>query len=451
MKKLLILLILASATMHGQYKIMGTIQPINNYKNALLYKVEGARQTYIRNAKIKTGVDLTVGTFEFKFDKDIAPGSYRITYDLQNGGFIDFLYNKEDVSFTINPNTTPQPTVIFRESKENILYNNFLDAIAKAQYKTDSLQVAYLKGPRPETAAAYKASVKNIQGVQQKYYQKSNGYLASHFIKATDRYNAPVAARTPKEYFDGVLKHFFDNIDFTNAHLYNSSFLIDRISDYVFYMNYTEDRDRQLVLHKNAIDKVMSLISRQKFKADIIEFLASQFSAAKETQVVDHIMSKHFDKLPKELQNLEFKKSVLSELSVAIGRTAPDFSWEESGKTLNLSTLNDAKHYVLIFYSTECPHCIREVPQFFEFMKGKDHVKVIAFAMERTKISWEKFKATLPGWHHALGLGKWENSVARTYQIVSTPTYFILDSNKKIVANPEELVDLKTAISQLKM
>lgn len=450
MRKILFLFALVSSSVCAQYKISGTITPVNNYQNALLYKVEGARQVYLKNAKIKKGIDLSKGTFEFTFTNDIVPGSYRITYDLQRGGFIDFLFNKENVTMNIDT-SQEQPVVSFEKSKENILYNDFLKALAEGQYKTDSLQIAYLKDPSLINAGAYKEAVKNIKTIQSEYTKKAANMLALNFIKATDRYNSPEAAKTPKEYFTGVLSHFFDNIDFKNSVLFNSSFLIDRITDYVFYMNYTDDRDRQFVLHKNAVDRVMGLIENQKFKADIIEFLATQFSSAKETNMVDFIMKNHFEKLPKEFQNEEFKKTIMSELAVAEGRKAPDFSWQENGKTVSLSELNEANHYVLIFYSTECPHCLREIPQFFEFMKGKDHVKVVAFAMEKTKISWNKFITTLPGWHHALGLGKWENPVARTYQIVSTPTYFILDKDKKILGNPEELEDLKAAVSQLKM
>ncbi|MDT7831503.1 TlpA disulfide reductase family protein [Flavobacteriaceae bacterium S356] len=447
---LILFLFVTTAALQAQYTISGTIQPVNNYKNALLYKVEGARQVYIRNAKIEKGIDQSMGSFEFIFNNDIAPGSYRITYDLQQGGFIDFLYNKEDVSFNINPNSD-QPVVTFEKSKENLLYSNFLSALSVAQYKTDSLQIAYLRAPSKVTGDTYKEAVKNIKAIQADYTQKANNMLVLNFIKATDRYNAVEPAKTPKEYFTGVLTHFFDNINFKNPFLFNSSFLIDRITDYVFYMNYTDDRDQQLTLHKNAVDKVMGLINDPKFKADVIEFLATQFSSAKETKIVDYIISNHFEKLPAEFKNQEFKNKILGDLAIATGRTAPDFSWEENGKTVTLSELNDGKHYVLIFYSTECPHCLREIPQFFEFMKGKDQVKVIAFAMENTNISWNKFKSTLPGWHHALGLGKWENKIARTYQIVSTPTYFVLDADKKIIGNPEELDDLKAAVSQLKM
>ena len=53
------------------------------------------------------------------------------------------------------------------------------------------------------------------------------------------------------------------------------------------------------------------------------------------------------------------------------------------------------------------------------------------------------------GWHHILGLKKWENPIARTYQIYATPTYIVLDKNKKIIAKPETLVELKKIMKYL--
>lgn len=456
MKKILFLFLLTPVVLQAQYKISGTINATKEYKYALLYKIEGARQVYIKNTTIdrdtivKGEKQHIVSTFEFDFTNDIAIGSYRIAYDFQNGGFVDILYDKEDVAFTITPGA-PQPLIEYQKSKENMLYQDFLKAISLAQRKTDSIQIAYLKAPSKVTADAYKASIANIKNIQSLYYNKAKGSLVSHFIKATDRYNAPEVATSSDDYFKGVQGHFFDNIDFTNSFLYNSSFLIDRISDYVFYMNYSEDVEQQFTLHKNAADKVLSLIGDQKFKADIVEFLITQFSSINLTPIVDYMLLNHFDKLSKEFQNKEFKDKILKKLSVAVGRTAPDFSWEENGKTYTLSQLKEAKNYILIFYSTECPHCTREVPHLFKFMKDNGHIKVIAFAMETSEDQWNTFKKDLPGWHHALGLGKWDNMVARRYQIVATPSYFVLDANKKIIGNPIELRDLEKAISKLKM
>ena len=69
--------------------------------------------------------------------------------------------------------------------------------------------------------------------------------------------------------------------------------------------------------------------------------------------------------------------------------------------------------------------------------------------METDDIEWKNLTSKYIGWHHALGLKKWENPTARTYQIYSTPTYIVLDKNKKIIAKPETLDELKKIIKYL--
>ena len=436
MKKLFFALIFISSLAQAQYKIVGTLQPAEKYEYALLYKIVGARQEFVKNTTIKNG------SFYFDLAKDAEPGAYRVTYDANNAGFVDFYYNKEDVVFSFNPKE-PETTMTFSKSEENKLYNQFINAVSYVQYNVDSLQVAYLKVPLESTEERYKKAIENIKNVQETFTKNAAGMLVYDFIKATDRYNPETIAKTPNEYLTGVQKHFFDNIDFENKTLYNSPFLVDRISDYVFYMNYSDDVLTQIDLHKKASSFVIDRIKNPVFKKDVIEFLIAQFATTKDVVLVDYLFENHFDKLPQESKNIEFKEKTLSDLRAEIGRIAPDFSWKENGKTMKLSELNDGKNYVLVFWSTTCPHCLREVPQLYNFLKDKSNTKVVAFAMEENDYQWKKLTPNFKGWHHAFGLNKWENKTARLYNIYSTPSYFILNADKEIIAKPDTIEDVK--------
>ena len=162
----------------------------------------------------------------------------------------------------------------------------------------------------------------------------------------------------------------------------------------------------------------------------------------------DPQLSKH-EIIEKMWADDKFKTEKLKLLATTIGSIAPDFSWIENGKEFQLSTLNEAKNYVLVFWSTGCSHCLKEIPELHKFLQGEKNIKVIAFAMEGNDLDWGKIKITLPNWHHVLGLNKWNNKTARIYNINTTPTYFVLDSYKKIIANPVPLKDLKTILKQL--
>ena len=422
------------------------MQPVEKFSWVILYKIEGTQEIYIKNTKVNKNGD--IGSFEFMLPNETSVGSYRIKFNLKKNGFIDFFFLKKNMEFSFNPKD-PEHTITYKKSSENQLYVDFLTDISFTQFKIDSLQNLYFSTPKKSIGEAYKYWVNRLQRIEKEYLEKSQGTLIYDFIKAADRYNPSYIINTPKEYATTSIDHFFDQIDFDNKTLYNSSFLIDKISDFIFYMNYSKNIETQKKRYKKGIDITINKIKDLSFKTQIIEFLISQFTAIKNAEMVDYLFKNYFDKLPKEYQNPVLKNTTLNRMKIAIGRVAPDFSWKENGKELRLSKLKDGFSYLLIFYSTECSHCLREVPKVYEFMKGKQKTKVIAFAMETSDKTWLNYHKKMPGWHHVLGLEKWNNKIARDYQINSTPSYFVLGMNKKFIALPQRLEDLEMVLDQL--
>lgn len=161
---------------------------------------------------------------------------------------------------------------------------------------------------------------------------------------------------------------------------------------------------------------------------------------------LDGLFANYYDKLPGEFQDQKFRDDKVDLLRATVGRIAPDFSWKEEGKDYKLSTLNDGEKYLLVFWSTGCSHCLKEVPLLYDFMKTHDKTSVIAFGIEQEDLEWNEYVKKLYGWHNVMGThpdNKWENEVVRTYQLVGTPTYFILNQDKKIIAMPNSFEDVK--------
>ena len=177
--------------------------------------------------------------------------------------------------------------------------------------------------------------------------------------------------------------------------------------------------------------------------------MITQFESTKNIELIDYLFNNHYSKLPTSLQNREFIKEKTAISATEIGRIAPNFTWKSNNKEMSLLKLNNTKNYVLVFWSTDCSHCLREIPEMHKALQNNNNIKVIAFAMERNDFGWKNMKKTLPNWHHVLGLNKWENKVARKYNINATPTYFILDKDKKIIAKPETISEVLTYIKKL--
>lgn len=446
MKKIIVFFLLISSLSYSQFNIRGTMSPTENSSWVLLYKIEGTKQIFVKNTQVKKEAEK--GFFEFSLPNEAKPGTYRIKYSMKRNGFIDFFFNKEDVIFEFNPKDSNN-TVIFKESIENQLYSSFTKKIYKAQFTLDSLQSEYFRNPSALIKEAYKKSLAKVKKVEKDYILNSKGKLVNHFIKASLRYNSPEIFERPLNYINSSIAHFFDDVDFSNKTLNNSTFLFDKISEYVLALNFAVDPVQKEETYKKSCNVAITKAKTTSFKADIINYLISQFSEIKNATLVDHLFANYFNKLPKENQNIRFKNKILRQLRIAIGRVAPEIIWYENDKELRLSSLKDGLNYVLIFYSTGCSHCLREVPEIYEYMKGKTNTKVIAFAMETSDDVWSNYRLKMPGWHHVLGLGKWENPTAKTYQINSTPSYFVLGMDKQIIAIPRSIDDLKFILDEL--
>ena len=446
MKKIVFFFLLAALSVQAQYTIKGTMNPPGSYDWVILYKIEGAKQVFVQSGALKK--DAKGNQFSFSLPTDSKTGMYRVTYKTEGKGFADFLFNKENIEFSFNPEKAEE-TISFTLSKENKLYQRYIKTVSKNQYKADSLQISFLKNPNEGLKTAYKNQLKKLATMQNDYLKKSKGMMVQSFVKATNRYNNPQLASKPQTYLNDVVTHFFDNINFNNKDLYNSTFLVDRITDYVFYMNYSDDPKIQKNLHKKAVTTVLNKATDPTFKKDVLEFLITQFANYNNVEFADELLNTSYKKLPTPSQNTNFIKNYYEKTQVAVGRVAPEITWSENGKNYKLSTLSGAQHYVLVFWSTGCSHCLREIPQLNTFSKNIKKTKFIAFSLEEQATDWQQQIKALTGWHHVLGLNKWEHPIARTYQIYSTPTYIILDKNKRIIAKPNTIENTKKIIEYL--
>ena len=151
------------------------------------------------------------------------------------------------------------------------------------------------------------------------------------------------------------------------------------------------------------------------------------------------------------LQQIDLDDAYFAEGLTVFNGNIYQLTWKENvdGKAYKLSTLNDAQNYVLVFWSTGCSHCLREIPVLYKHTQNKKKIKVIAFSLENNDKDWKKHIVKYPKWHNAIGLNKWENPIARTYQIFSTPTYIVLDKNKKIIAKPNTLEEVRKIVEYL--
>lgn len=443
MRKILIFLALTTCTfLQAQFGVQGTIDPDHDYSWILLYKMQNGDQTYVANA------DVIDGQFNFKIDENQPSGIYRAYYQIENSLYVEFIYNREEVAFSFDP-TNPEQSITFSRSEENNMYHNYYQAIRANQQKLDSVQVLYFKASEAkeevQLTEAYKKILADLREEQNNYEKKSDDLLANHFIKASEQYNAETPFKNPEDYLSAIKSNFFNAIDLSDSTLTHSSFIYDRLNDYVFYLNQGEDQASENVLQKDAIEKAVDWIGNDieilsSFEVDLLE----TYLLSENAEMINFVLDNYYLSLPAGNQNEELISRARATLKTAIGVIAPDFGWQKDGQETTFHSLKGTDYYVLLFFSSNCPHCQMEIPEFYKFISGIHNIKVVAVGLEDERKSWEAMTSTYTEFINILDLDKWSSQKVKDYGVSAIPTYFVLDADKKILAKPEDFDDLKS-------
>ncbi len=450
LKKILsVLIILVYSSSFAQHSIKGKMIPAKKYSWAILYKLNGVKQNYIANTTVENG------EFAITIPKGSEPGMYRILYDNNNNKFVDIIYNKEDIDVEFHPEY-PLQLVKFNKSEENKLYQDYIENIADVQNHLDSIQVVYFQTKdTKEDKKLHKLYTKDLEKlatIQNTFEKKSNGKVAANFIKASNRFYAKNLIKDTNNYLKLIKTHYFDYVDFDNKFLAKSSLLIDRVMDFVMYLNTSDDLNTLMELRKNAIVTSLSKIKNVQLKKDVIESLAYTFAQQENITLVNYILKNHFNKLPVALQDFEFKNVVMDMIKTTIGQKAPEILWKEKGKEKSLYKLKGSKYYLVVFWSSTCPHCLRELPILQKFLEDKKEIKTIAIGLEteESRLAWKEETFYYENFIHILGEGKYKNSYVKDYGVSSTPNFFLLNENKTIIAKPYDVKALKKIFENIK-
>ncbi|QDO93325.1 AhpC/TSA family protein [Formosa sediminum] len=422
MKKLLLILLLLPTVVIAQHKITGTFTPAKQFKAAILYKLEPTKTEYITNTTI---VD---GHFEMTLDATQPPGMYRVVYALPQDQYnFDFIYNNEDIVFNFDANKG----ISFQESKENKLLTTYRQDMYVVKNKINTIY-----SNKTVDQAEFNACIIELKDIQEQAEYESKNMLAHEFIKASRTYT-PTTFEDATTYFNNYKTHYFDPIDFSNPILQSSEFLIDATLNYIYIF---VDNANQNISYKNNIDDVVGVTSKEKtIQKAMLEILWNRFKNQNNEEVANYIASKHLQKLLDPVKDEILLSDMKAFQNTAIGAVAPDFSWPSKQGSTKLSQLNGKDYYILTFWSSTCSHCLAELPVLKNYLSNKKNIQVLAIGLEDERENWEKTITNYQDFTQIYGYGKWDNPIPIAYGVSSTPTFFVLDTDKKIVSKPNDV------------
>ena len=266
---------------------------------------------------------------------------------------------------------------------------------------------------------------------------KHNEYLESIRIKYLNSFldtyicfNKEIIV--PEEYKDNkeqyIIDHYFDDVLFGDTRILNTRLLKNKLDDY--FDNYMSKQTPEVICQK--IDDLISMINDSELRVQgsessirdyVLWYLYSKYFNPENIEnelVYIHLVDNYFSKL--EIENLtdNIRKEIIKRADIlrdiTIRKTAPSISFtDDNGDTICLDNIK-SKYTVLFFYKPDCQKCIRDKRILGLIKKRRNDLTVLEI-----NISEDNYNNV-------------SHDIIKKYDVMTTPTIYLLNKNKEIIA-----------------
>jgi len=285
----------------------------------------------------------------------------------------------------------------------------------------------------------------------------NNGNLLATLVKAllpieVPEFTVPAGVQNPDSVkwvhnYNYNKDHFFDNVNLTDERLVRTPILYARLN--TFFTNVVIQAPDSI---NREIDKI---IHKCQSNYKVFQFVAVYlFNHFRESEIMGHdaVMVKLADDIylsgKADWVTKEFKDDLRKQIDLIrpnlIGKKGENLIMD-SYKGIFVSLYDVEKEFtILYFWEPDCGHCQVETPKLKAYYdKAKDEgIEVFAVCTTADKDKWTKYiednKLTwINGWDP-----KRASHFDYYYNVQSTPTVYILDKNKKIIAKKLAVEDI---------
>lgn len=269
-----------------------------------------------------------------------------------------------------------------------------------------------------------KDNIRKIDSVKRQLYDYQESKLNNGknlFLNTYIKYIEEVML--PEDYMENenyIAEHYFDELPLCDLRVLNSRLLKNKLDDYFDNRMSSQAPDKICGYIDSLINKTNDC---KEIRDYILWYLYAKYFNPKKIEnefVYIHLVDKYFSDL--EMKNLteDIRRQIVKRADVlrkvTIGETAPTLSYlDENEDIINLCEIS-AKNIVLFFYKPDCQKCIRD-KRILENIKKRNEDLTILYI----NISEDN--------HNNVS-----QDIVNQYDVSTTPTIYILDANKEIIA-----------------
>ena len=397
------------------------------------------------------------GSFESK--QKLTPGIYFVVSPKYSILF-DFLIDEEQ-HFKIIADTTTLDKVVFTGSPDNTLFQEYSKDMNASFFQLNNLQNQFKLAKNAADSTLFKAA---YLGKDKEIKDKRNAFMKAHpksmmsfLLNVMQRPEAPaipiIKGKADSLYpYYYVKNHFWDQVVFNDNRLIRTPFFEDKLDEY--FKNYVSREPDSI------IEEVQYMLTVAKTGKEIYPFLLFKFTNKYiapefmgQDKVFLHLFQNFFAKGDTVLLNEASKKSITeraySIMANQLGIAAPSLILTTpENKKVSLYEIKSPYTFIA-FWDPTCSHCKIDIPRLDSFYKASwknFQVKVFSVNINFKELgAWKTFinEKHLEDWIHGYqpeedlnreikaGL---PSTIRQLYDVYKTPTFYLLDSNKKIIA-----------------
>jgi thiol-disulfide isomerase/thioredoxin len=430
--------------------VKGTFVGNTKYAKVLMKKFE------VGNFPVG-GATIKNDSFKLVLPPEIPAGVYRFQYAVGEGEqYLDIIINgtEKEIAFTIKANDK-NAVPLFTASEENQKWYAYKAQSNVQLSKTDLLSQFIYAYPNGD-AAVVKAALQEWEQEKNLYSKNFNAFKTD--MQGTWAYemvaNRPNYFSNPTEEprLQDYMKreHFWDDFNANNTQLLNTPLYTEHILNYLRYwmnpnMNFSPEEKTNGF--KRSVDVIIRKFSgNEQTHAFAFKYLTLGFKEIGEEEVLQYLDENYKDLASRcfdDFEKSEFDKRMQGYAAMKVGNLAPDFGLKVEGDALNESKGGKYKatslyklkadKTIVVFWSSTCPHCMEEMPKLNAWAAAQKDTKVIAVSLDTDlKLHQETIKQ-FSNLVHTCDYKGWDTEAATKYYIAATPTFILLDKDKKVL------------------
>jgi len=407
-----------SAFAFAQFNVKVTIPKYLSDSDVYLYGFNGSKEILYSKAKISGN------TATFKVDKKYV-GMMRAFFQKANSS-VNMVSENKDISLKIDLDSKNKISNVVFDDQTNQLFSNEIEL----QKKQELILPALI-----QIKDYYKPSdlfYKSLDGEINLLSKNDTALYESHpFL---DYYNKNQKYSVQEKAAELKPEDFINFYSKSGEYLETSTILKPSL---INFLNVSKSNV------EGSVDKLLDAVNLETPRGQTI---LSELIDIFNTYDMDKLKEKYLT----EANNLKctindrLATTLKSNNNTELGAKFPNITFVNPIHSNSKSLYNiKATKKIVVFWSSTCSHCEAELPKLLEkYDKLKaQNIEIVGFSLD-SSLEEFKSKANIYPWiNDSEGKG-WYSSYGDTYNIVATPTYFVLDADNKIISKPNHVGDV---------